>query len=89
MCKSKVIANTLPLVAEQQLRGCKAGVERVMAEWLKTLYSVVSKDHLNIRLDSSWKLVGKPINPTEYTLTCINNTDGDNTANTNTTNMLT
>jgi len=86
MCKSKVIANTLPLVAEQQLRGCKAGVERVMAEWLKTLYSVVSKDHLNIRLDSSWKLVGKPINPTEYTLTLINNTEAVNIGHTNTIN---
>ena len=89
MCKSKVIANTLPLVAEQQLRGCKAGVERVMAEWLKTLYSVVSRDHLTIRLDASRKLVGKPINPTENAKTCINNYEADYTGHTKTTNTKT
>jgi len=89
MRNRNIFASVFLLVAEQRLSGCKAWVERVMAEWLKTLYSVVSRDHLTIRLDASRKLVGKPINPTEYTLTCINNTDGDNTANTNTTNMLT
>jgi len=32
------------LVAEQLLSGCKARVERVMGECLKTLYLVVSMD---------------------------------------------
>ena len=68
MLKQLKIRTLIDLVAEQRLSGCKARVERVMAEWLKTLYLVVSKDHLNIRLDASRKLVGKPINPTRYIL---------------------
>jgi len=31
-------------VAEQQLSGCNARVERVRADWLKTLNSVFSTD---------------------------------------------
>jgi hypothetical protein len=41
-----IIASIFICLAEQRLRGCKAWVERVMAEWLKTLYSVVSRDYL-------------------------------------------
>ncbi|AGE60342.1 hypothetical protein I899_gp008 [Pelagibacter phage HTVC008M] len=44
--KGNIVATLLLLLAEQQLRGCKAWVERVMGECLKTLYSVVSRDHL-------------------------------------------
>jgi len=62
--KGNIVATVLLLLAEQRLSGCKAWVERVMGECLKTLYLVVSRDHLNIRLDASRKLVGKPINPT-------------------------
>ena len=61
--KGNIVATLLLLLAEQQLRGCKAWIERVMGECLKTLYSVVSRDHLHTRLDSSRKLGGKPINP--------------------------
>jgi hypothetical protein len=35
-----------------------------MAEWLKTPRVVVSRDYLQSMMDSSWKLVGKSINPT-------------------------
>ena len=66
--KSSIVATVLLLLAEQRLSGCKAWVERVMGECLKTLNLVVSRDHLNIRLDASRKLVGKPINPTRYIL---------------------
>jgi hypothetical protein len=68
MLKQLKIRTLIDLVAEQRLSGCKAQVERVVAEWLKTLYLVVSMDHLTIRLDASRKLVGKPINPTRYIL---------------------
>ena len=49
MSKIYIIASIFTCLAEQRLRGCKAWVERVMAEWLKTLYSVVSKDYLTQR----------------------------------------
>jgi len=65
--KLKRIATFLILLAEQQLRGCKAWARRVMAEWLKTPCSVVSRDHLNSDMDSSRKLVGKSMNPTKDT----------------------
>jgi len=44
MLKQLKIRTLIDLVAEQRLSGCKARVERVMAEWLKTLYLVVSMD---------------------------------------------
>jgi hypothetical protein len=68
MLKQLKIRTLIGLVAEQRLSGCKAWVERVMGECLKTLNLVVSMDHLTIRLDASRKLVGKPINPTRYIL---------------------
>jgi len=89
MRNRNIFASVFLLVAEQRLSGCKAWVERVMAEWLKTLYSVVSRDHLTIRLDASRKLVGKPINPTENAKTCINNIEADYTGHTKTTNTKT
>ena len=42
--KGNIVATLLLLLAEQQLRGCKAWIERVMGECLKTLYLVVSRD---------------------------------------------
>jgi hypothetical protein len=66
MLKQIKIAILFGLVAEQRLSGCKAWVERVMGECLKTLNLVVSTDHLSQRLDASRKLVGKPIIPTRY-----------------------
>lgn len=68
MLKQLKIRTLIGLVAEQLLSGCKARVERVMGECLKTLYLVVSMDHLSQRLDASRKLVGKPISPTRYIL---------------------
>ena len=44
MLKQLKIRTLIDLVAEQRLSRCKARVERVMAEWLKTLYLVVSMD---------------------------------------------
>ena len=64
MSKIYIIASIFTCLAEQRLRGCKAWVERVMAEWLKTPCLVASRDHLNKDMDSSRKLVGKSINPT-------------------------
>ena len=52
-------------LAEYSLRGLKAWARRVMAEWLKTPCLVLSRDLSPQRLDSSWKIVGKPINPTK------------------------
>ena len=49
MSKIYIIASIFTCLAEQRLRGCKAWVERVMGECLKTLYSVVSKDYLTQR----------------------------------------
>ena len=74
-------------LAEHCLRGQKAYSWRVMAVWLKTPRVVLSKNLSKIRLDSFWKIAGKPINPARDALTIINNYDGDNTANTNTTNI--
>ena len=48
MLKQLKIRTLIDLVAEQRLSGCKAQVERVMAEWLKTLYLVVSRDLSNL-----------------------------------------
>jgi hypothetical protein len=48
MLKQIKIRTLFGLVAEQRLSGCKAWVERVMGECLKTLYLVVSKDHLKL-----------------------------------------
>jgi len=53
--KLKRIATFLILVAEQQLRGCKAYSWRVMAEWLKTPRVVVSRDQSSFRY---WTLPG-------------------------------
>ena len=58
------IASLYFFLAEHSLRGLKAWARRVMAEWLKTPCLVASRDLSNQRLDSSRKLVGKPINPT-------------------------
>ena len=59
------IASLYFFLAEYSLRGLKAWARRVMAEWLKTPCLVLSRDLSNQRLDSSWKIVGKPINPTK------------------------
>ena len=62
------IASVLFFLAEYSLRGLKAWAWRVMAVWLKTPCLVLSRDLSKIRLDSSWKIVGKPINPTKDAL---------------------
>ena len=62
------IASLYFFLAEYSLRGLKAWARRVMAEWLKTPCLVLSRDLSNQRLDSSWKIVGKPINPTKDAL---------------------
>ena len=62
------IASVLFFLAEYSLRGLKAWAWRVTAEWLKTPCLVLSRDLSKIRLDSSWKIVGKPINPTKDAL---------------------
>jgi len=62
------IASVLFFLAEYSLRGLKAWARRVMAEWLKTPCLVLSRDLSNQRLDSSWKIVGEPINPTKDAL---------------------
>ena len=62
------IASLYFFLAEHSLRGLKAWARRVMAEWLKTPCLVLSRDLSNQRLDSSWKIVGKPINPTKDAL---------------------
>ena len=64
MRKVIIFASIVILLAEHSLRGLKAWARRVMAEWLKTPCLVLSRDLSNQRLDSSWKIVGKPINPT-------------------------
>ena len=58
MRKVILFASKVIFLAEQCLRGHKAEVWRVMAEWLKTPYVVLSRDLSLIRLDSSWKIVG-------------------------------
>ena len=68
MRKVILFASKVIFLAEQCLRGHKAEVWRVMAEWLKTPCLVLSRDLSNQRLDSSWKIVGKPINPTKDAL---------------------
>ena len=87
MRKQNIFATIFSFLAEHCLRGQKAYSWRVMAVWLKTPRVVLSRDHLSNRLDSSWKIAGKPINPARDALTIINNYDGDNIANTNTTNI--
>ena len=62
------IASLYFFLAEHSLRGLKAWAWRVMAVWLKTPCLVLSRDLSKIRLDSSWKIVGKPINPTKDAL---------------------
>jgi len=64
MRKVTLFASFVICLAEKCLRGHKAWARRVMAEWLKTPCLVASRDLSNQRLDSSRKLVGKPINPT-------------------------
>ena len=68
MRKNNIIASILLFLAEYSLRGQKAWAWRVTAEWLKTPCLVLSRDLSKIRLDSSWKIVGKPINPTKDAL---------------------
>ena len=68
MRKHFTIASVLFFLAEYSLRGLKAWAWRVTAEWLKTPCLVLSRDLSKIRLDSSWKIVGKPINPTKDAL---------------------
>ena len=48
MRKKNIFANVFSFVAENCLRGQKAWVWRVTAEWLKTPYSVLSRDYLHI-----------------------------------------
>ena len=48
MRKVILFASKVIFLAEQCLRGHKAEVWRVMAEWLKTPYSVLSRDYLHI-----------------------------------------
>jgi len=94
MRNKNIIANIFSFLAEYRLRGRKAFTWRVMAEWLKTPSIVFSK-HLSCnRLDSCWKIVGTPINPTKdaycnniQVRTCINSNEGDYTAYTKTTNI--
>ena len=64
MRKVILFASNFICLAEHSLSGLKAWARRVMAEWLKTPCLVASRDLSNQRLDSSRKLVGKPINPT-------------------------
>ena len=94
MLKQLTIAKLIGRVAEQQLRGCKAYAWRVMAEWLRTPYVVLSRDLSLTRLDSSLKFVGKPINPTKdaycnniQVRTCINSNEADYIGHTKTTNL--
>jgi len=47
MLKQIIMYILFDLVAEQQLRGCKAQAVRVMPEWVKTHCLVVSKDLSN------------------------------------------
>ena len=68
MRKVIIMYNIVICLAEHSLRGLKAWARRVMAEWLKTPCLVLSRDLSNQRLDSSWKIVGKPINPTKDAL---------------------
>ena len=68
MRKVTLFASFVICLAEHCLRGQKAWARRVMAEWLKTPCLVLSRDLSKIRLDSSWKIVGKPINPTKDAL---------------------
>tara|TARA_B100000212_G_scaffold226271_1_gene171828 strand:+ start:37 stop:249 length:213 start_codon:yes stop_codon:yes gene_type:complete len=65
MRKVILFASKIILLAENCLRGQKAWARRVMAEWLKTPRLVLSRDHLPQEMDSSRKIVGKPINPTK------------------------
>jgi len=46
MRNNNIIASILLFLAEYCLRGQKAWVWRVMAVWLKTPYSVLSRDYL-------------------------------------------
>ena len=62
------IASVLFFLAEYSLRGAKGMGMEVTAEWLKTPCLVLSRDLSHKRLDSSWKIVGKPINPTKDAL---------------------
>ena len=48
MRKNNIIASILLFLAEHCLRGQKAYVWRVTAEWLKTPYVVLSRDYLHI-----------------------------------------
>mgnify|MGYP003139784420 CR=1 FL=1 len=64
MRKVILFASNFICLAEHSLSGLKAWARRVMAEWLKTPCLVSSKDHLKSDMDSSWKIVGKSMNPT-------------------------
>ena len=55
MRKVNLFASKLILLAENCLRGQKARVRRVMAEWLKTPYFAVSRDQSSFRY---WTLPG-------------------------------
>ena len=94
MRNKNIIANIFSFLAEYCLRGQKAYVWRVMAEWLRTPYVVLSRDLSLTRLDSSLKFVGKPINPTKdaycnniQVRTCINSNEADYIGHTKTTNI--
>ena len=55
MRKQSIFASIFSFLAEHCLRGQKAYVWRVMAEWLKTPYVVFSRDYLSHR----WTLPGR------------------------------
>ena len=46
MRKVIIMYNIVICLAEHSLRGLKAWARRVMAEWLKTPYSVLRRDYL-------------------------------------------
>jgi hypothetical protein len=58
MLKQIIMYILFDLVAEQQLRGCKAQAVRVMPEWVKTHCLVVSKDLSLIRCGLFLKACG-------------------------------
>ena len=66
--KQKNIASLFGFVAEQRLSGCKATIERVMRQCVKTLNRVISTNLSIIRLDALGKFTGNPINPVRQTL---------------------
>ena len=66
MRKVNLFASKLILLAEYCLRGQKARVRRVMAEWLKTPYFAVSRDQSSSDIGLFPEACGcVPTNPTK------------------------